>query len=279
MKLSVITNYLAQKSGIWILGNSVLTVIFLGAIDYINGYEKSISVFYLIPVLISTWYTGVSAGILTALIAVFLTAVSGILTPHIPDKYFTIYWNAAVRIIFFITSILILNAWKKERIYARTDYLTGINNRYNFSEILRTELERCKRFDHPLSLVYMDIDNFKTINDQFGHKAGDDLLKIVAKVLKYNFRSVDSIARLGGDEFVILMPETAATEVENKMRLVQSNLLAKINSKGWQTTFSFGIAVFVNPVYSPDDMLKMADLLMYKAKKNGKNCMITNVYA
>jgi len=243
-----------------------------------TGYAKSISVFYLIPVLISTWYTGVAAGILTALIAVFSTAVSGIPAPYVPDKYFTLYWNAAVRTIFFITSILILNAWKKERIYARTDYLTGISNRYNFSEILRAEMARGKRFNHALSLVYMDVDNFKTINDQFGHKAGDDLLKLVAKILRENFRSVDTIARLGGDEFVILMPETESAEVEDKIRMVQKSLLEKMNLKKWPATFSIGIAVFTNFTLSPDEMIKTADLLMYKAKQNGKNCITTNIY-
>jgi diguanylate cyclase (GGDEF)-like protein len=278
MRLSGITSYFAKKSGIWILSNSILVVLLFGVIDYMTGYAKSISVFYLIPVLISTWYTGVAAGILTALIAVFSTAVSGIPAPYVPDKYFTLYWNAAVRTIFFITSILILNAWKKERIYARTDYLTGISNRYNFSEILRAEMARGKRFNHALSLVYMDVDNFKTINDQFGHKAGDDLLKLVAKILRENFRSVDTIARLGGDEFVILMPETESAEVEDKIRMVQKSLLEKMNLKKWPATFSIGIAVFTNFTLSPDEMIKTADLLMYKAKQNGKNCITTNIY-
>ena len=278
MKLSGLTSYLAQKSAFWILSNSLLFVIILGVMDYSTGYVRSISVFYLIPVLIATWYTGVAAGILIAFIAVLSTTVSGMLTPHLPDKYFTLYWNAIVRFLFFITSILILNAWKKERFYARIDYLTGINNRYNFFEILRAELERFKRFNHPLSIVYMDVDNFKTINDQLGHKSGDELLKIVAKTLRDNFRSVDTIARLGGDEFVILMPETEASAAEVKIRMVQESLLEKIALKKWPVTFSFGIAVFVNSIFSPDEMLRMADHLMYKAKQGGKNCIVTDIY-
>jgi diguanylate cyclase (GGDEF)-like protein len=278
MRLSGLTSYLAQKSAIWILSNNILFVIILGYADYLTGYSRSISVFYLIPVLIATWYTGVGAGILIALIAVLSTTASGILTPHLPDKYFTLYWNAIFRFLFFITSILILNAWKKERFYARMDYLTGINNRYNFFEILRAELERCRRFNHPLSIVYMDVDNFKTVNDQFGHKSGDELLKIVAKILAENFRSVDTIARLGGDEFVILMPETSSAEAENKIRIVQKILLENMNFKKWPATFSFGIAVFTNFSLSPDEMIKTADLLMYKAKQSGKNRIVTNIY-
>jgi len=279
MRLSGLTSYLAQKSAIWILSNNILAVIILGIVDYWTGYSRSISVFYLLPVLISTWYTGVGTGILTALIAVLSTTVSGILTPHLPDKYFTLYWNAIVRFLFFITSILILNAWKKEKFYARMDYLTGINNRYSFFEILREEVERCRRFNHPLSIVYMDIDNFKTVNDQFGHKSGDELLKTVAKILTENFRSVDTIARLGGDEFVILMPETESAEAENKIMMVQQSLLEKMNLKKWPVTFSFGIAVFTNFTLSSDEMIKTADLLMYKAKQSGKNCIITDMYA
>lgn len=278
MRLSGITSYLAQKSGIWILSNSVLFVFFLGVMDYLTGYARSISAFYLIPVLITTWYTGIAAGILVALVAVFSTTISGTLTLHLPDRYFTLYWNAAVRMLFFIVSILILNAWRHERFYARIDYLTCINNRYNFLEILRSELERCRRFNHPLSIVYMDVDNFKTVNDQFGHKSGDELLKLVAKTLTENFRSVDTIARLGGDEFVILMPETESAEVEDKIRMVQKNLLEKMNLKKWPATFSFGIAVFTDFTLSPDEMIKTADLLMYKAKQSDKNCIITNIY-
>lgn len=279
MKLSGLTSYIAQKSAVWILSNSIFVVIILGVADYWTGYSRSISVFYLIPVLIATWYTGVLSGILVALIAVFSTTASGILTPHLPDKFFTLYWNAIVRFLFFIISILILNAWKHERFYARIDYLTGINNRYNFFEILRAELERCKRFNHPLSIIYVDVDNFKTVNDQFGHKSGDELLKLVAKTLTDNFRSVDTIARLGGDEFAILMPETESVEVENKIRIVQTSLLEKMNLKKWPATFSFGIAVFTNLTLSPDEMLKTADLLMYKAKQGGKNCIIIDIYA
>ena len=125
----------------------------------------------------------------------------------------------------------------------------------------------------------MDVDNFKTVNDQFGHKSGDELLKLVAKTLTDNFRSVDTIARLGGDEFAILMPETESVEVENKIRIVQTSLLEKMNLKKWPATFSFGIAVFTNLTLSPDEMLKTADLLMYKAKQGGKNCIIIDIYA
>lgn len=278
MRLSGLTSYLAQKSANWIISVNVVVVLMLGIVDYFTGYVRSISVFYLIPVLVSTWYAGIGAGILIAMIAVLSTTVSGIITTNLPDRYFTLYWNAIVRFLFFITSILILNAWKHERIFARSDYLTGINNRYHFFGILNTELERCRRFNHPLSIVYMDVDNFKTVNDQFSHKAGDELLKIVAKTLTENFRSVDTIARLGGDEFIILMPETLSTEVEVKIRMVQKSLLEKMNLKKWPATFSFGIAVFTNFSLSPDEMIKTADLLMYKAKQSGKNRIVTNIY-
>ncbi len=278
LRLSRITDYLSQKSGMWIVGGCILLVLVLGVMDYLSGYVRSISAFYLIPVLIATWYRGIAAGYLTTLIAVLATTVSGILTPDLPEKYFTLYWNAIVKILFFTVVILILNAWRLERFYSRTDYLTGINNRYNFSEILHTELERCRRFNHPLSLVYMDVDNFKFINDRYGHKTGDELLKLVSKILTDNFRTVDTIARLGGDEFVILMPETASVEVERKIKLIHTSMLKAMESNHWPVTFSFGIAVFLNSAFNPDEMLKMSDALMYRAKQSGKNCVVTETY-
>lgn len=278
MRLSGITSYLAQKSWGWILSNSIFVVLLMGFMDYITGYNRSISAFYLIPILVSTWYTGIAAGLLVALIAVLLTTLSGIITLPQEDKYFTLYWNAFIRTFFFITSILILNAWKKERFYARIDHLTGISNRYKFFEMLSVEVDRCRRFNHPLSIIYFDVDNFKTVNDQFGHKVGDDLLKLVAKFLRNNFRTVDIIARLGGDEFVILMPETASTEAESKIKILQNDLLEQMKLKGWPATFSFGIATFTNSILPPDEILKQADLLMYKAKQSGKNNIMVKTY-
>jgi diguanylate cyclase (GGDEF)-like protein len=100
------------------------------------------------------------------------------------------------------------SAMEREKEAARTDSLTGAMNSRAFGELATAELHRARRYERPFTIAYVDIDDFKAVNDRFGHSSGDTLLRLVAETMKHNSRAVDVIARVGGDEFVILFPET-----------------------------------------------------------------------
>ena len=125
--------------------------------------------------------------------------------------------NSVAHMAAFATIIALLSSLRRshaaERRLARTDPLTGIANPRSFVEAANAELERQLRFQRPLTVAYLDLDNFKTVNDRFGHRTGDEVLSAVARALRESTRATDHLARLGGDEFAVLMPETERRHV------------------------------------------------------------------
>jgi diguanylate cyclase (GGDEF)-like protein len=160
-----------------------------------------------------------------------------------------------------------------EEILARTDGLTHIANRRAFIEAAQHELERARRNAHPLTLVYLDIDDFKDVNDQLGHTEGDALLVIVARTLRVGTRAIDAVARLGGDEFGLLLPETDEPMAAALLARVQASLGEAMVRHGWKVRFSTGAAVFETPATSVDEMMARADELMYAAKREEKGAV------
>ncbi len=149
--------------------------------------------------------------------------------------------------------------------------MTGIANRPAFFEFANIEINRCRRHKYPLTLLYIDCDNFKIINDQFGHQTGDNLLKVIANTLQKIIRATDIVARLGGDEFVILLPGAGYEPAHVVTRKLQKTLLNVMQENKWPITFSFGAVTFNNVPDTVDEIIKRADTLMYSAKQNGKN--------
>jgi diguanylate cyclase (GGDEF)-like protein len=154
---------------------------------------------------------------------------------------------------------------------ARTDPLTGAANRRRFDERLQEELERLKRGDSVLSLALADVDHFKQVNDQFGHPAGDAVLKALVQTMLAGTRPYDLVARWGGEEFVILLPQTgaeAAFQVAERIRLAfAAQIVPAVNRA---ITVSFGIAAAL-PADSAETLLARADAALYRAKSGGRN--------
>ena len=158
---------------------------------------------------------------------------------------------------------------------AHVDYLTGIYNRRHFMERAEQELSRAHRYAKPLSMLMLDIDHFKQINDRHGHKVGDTVLKAVADLSQATFRDVDIVGRLGGEEFAALLPETdqpAALEAAARLRATIAN--ARIPLPG-APPVSFSVSIGVSSMDSPEDnidaLLQRADKALYKAKDSGRN--------
>lgn len=156
-----------------------------------------------------------------------------------------------------------------ERI-ATIDKLTGIYNRHKFEEIFTLEAERSRRFGQPLSLILIDIDHFKSVNDTYGHDVGDEVLKTLANVIQENIRKVDTFARWGGEEFLVLSPNTDLVNLQilaEKLRLaVESAAFAKVN----HITISLGVST-LNEKDTFSELFKRADQGLYHAKEYGRN--------
>jgi diguanylate cyclase (GGDEF)-like protein len=140
------------------------------------------------------------------------------------------------------------------------------------------EINRARRYDHPFTVVCIDLDNFKTVNDCFGHSTGDILLRLVARTIQENIRATDTVARLGGDEFAILMPETGRDVAEVILQKVRKINLEIMRNHGWPVTLSIGVVTFTSPPSTVDETLRISDQLMYSAKNNGKNSIRHEVF-
>jgi diguanylate cyclase (GGDEF)-like protein len=157
---------------------------------------------------------------------------------------------------------------------AFTDHLTGLANRRRFERQLEREVGRVLRFGHPFSLLMLDIDNFKKLNDTFGHDAGDDAIRRISRVLREGTRGIDLAARIGGEEFAVLLVETSQTggmEVAERLRVAIKALEVP---SGAQVTASFGVAECPTDAQTASDILKAADLALYEAKRNGRDRVV-----
>jgi len=157
---------------------------------------------------------------------------------------------------------------------AITDALTNLYNRRGFFEIGRREIERARRFKHPLSVILMDIDHFKKINDTYGHAAGDRVLVSLATTLLNNTRSIDIIGRYGGDEFVILLPETdlfTANAVSERLLQFASEISIPTEKGMVSLTVSIGLSKAVADTQDLNSLIETADTALYFAKQRGRN--------
>jgi diguanylate cyclase (GGDEF)-like protein len=157
---------------------------------------------------------------------------------------------------------------------AMTDHLTGINNRRAFYERVNPQWNTGQRKQRDMSIILMDIDYFKSINDNYGHPAGDKVLIHLAHTLVDNVRAGDIVARWSGDEFILFLPETSldeATEIAERFREVIEQSVIETDKGNIRFTSSMGIAHNVIMDISLDDLIKLADMNLYKAKQQGRN--------
>lgn len=242
--------------------------------DFMTGPHLSFTIFYVVPAALGAWRGNFAYGILLALTGtVAWYGVNEIEMPH--SALGVRMWNAIVLFSFLVITSSLLTRLRAaivhERAMARTDALTGAANGRIFFEVAYREIDRAQRTGRPLSLAYIDLDNFKSVNDQFGHATGDELLRKVACTLGDGSRLSDTVARLGGDEFAILLPDTAASGAAAVLSRIRTRLLDIMREHGWTVTFSIGAATFIKPPRDVDVMVCMVDALMYAVKKNGKN--------
>lgn len=161
---------------------------------------------------------------------------------------------------------------------ATIDDLTGIHNRRHFMELFMHEIKRAHRYNNLLSLMMIDVDYFKSVNDTYGHVVGDIVLKHLAKMIQANLRELDIVARFGGEEFIVLLPNTdlkSAHEVAERICLIVSETPIEISEAMLTISVSIGVVTLCKSCNSMEAMIKVADDALYKAKKDGRNRTVT----
>jgi diguanylate cyclase (GGDEF)-like protein len=254
----------------------------IGLSDYLTGYEFAFSLFYVIPITLVTWFTGQRLGIIASLTSAMVWLVADAATGHPYSNPLIPIWNSLIRLSFFVIITMLLStareAMDREKELARTDSLTGAVNSRLFYELAQMEIDRSQRYEHPFTIAYIDLDNFKTVNDQFGHLIGDQVLRTVVSYAQAHLRRTDVIARLGGDEFALLLPETNQQAARIAISKLQSGLLEEMQKNDWPVTFSIGVLICSLAPHTADELVRKADELMYSAKHDSKNAIRYSTY-
>jgi len=247
----------------------------IGYIRYLTGPELALSLFYLFPIFLVTWHIGLWAGLTISFASAISWLIADVMMLHAFSSVLIPYINETFRLVVFIIITYTIHQLKitleNHKELAEKDPLTLLSNRRTFYNLSNMELKKAKRYHTPISFLYMDLDNFKEINDHFGHETGDILLQSVASTLKNSVRSIDNIVRLGGDEFGILLSETDAESAKLVTQKIEMKLRKLMSDNHWPLTVSTGVITFKTLPESVDEMVKEADAQMYVAKKMGKN--------
>jgi diguanylate cyclase (GGDEF)-like protein len=260
-----------------LLFSAILLLILISILDYLTGLEIMFSFFYLIPIAFGVWLLGRKEGIFLSVTGALTWTLVNQLLREQTSNLFVSYWNAATLLAFFMLVTFLVSEVRllleKERALARTDFLTGVLNRRAFYETAKYEIARTKRTRLPFTLIYIDIDAFKAINDTQGHSVGDSLLQLVTETITGNIRACDRLGRLGGDEFAILLPGANQHVAKSIAPRLKRTLMSKMVEKGYPVTFSLGVLTLLTPPENVEVMLKLADEMLYQVKNAGKNAI------
>lgn len=256
---------------------ALVLVAFIGLCDFLTGPQLFFSQFYLLPVGIAAWYAGLFEGIVVALAGTITWSVVNVWEHVEPYDFYSDLWNGGSRCLVFLLFACLLNRLRRardlDREMATKDPLTGAYNRRLFYVASDREIERARRTGRSFTVIYFDVDRFRTINDERGHVHGDKLLNLVVDTVTKYLRPTDLFARLGGDEFAILQPNTDAASARDELSRLRDALSSETTTSGFSVTYSMGVVTFNTPPKNIEDMIHRADELMNKAKTAGKNCV------
>lgn len=252
---------------------SVLGTFAVGVVDYLSGLEIRIFPLYFLPLALAAWFVGKTGALLISLLSALVWLGSLYLGGREYSSLSIWFINFATQATGFAVIVLLVSslhdALQRERALSRTDSLTGLCNSRAFHEQAAAVLNVSHRHERPITLAYLDLDNFKQVNDTQGHARGDQLLRDVAAVFNRRLRGTDLAARLGGDEFAILLPETTAEEARVVLEAIRQALSAEFSA--FRVTASIGAVGFAKAPGSLQNLLQKADALMYEVKSSSKN--------
>lgn len=250
-------------------------VVLISAIDFLSGLEIRTFPLYYAPVSLAAWQFGRSGAVAAAV----LSAAGWLVSNQFAGLEFSHPAIWAVNTLvqgasFAIVGVLVASLHAtlvRERALHRIDPLCQVLSRGAFYEESDRLTGLCRRGRRPVTLAYLDLDDFKAINDRQGHQAGDDVLRKVGAALCSSIRTSDLAARLGGDEFAVLLPELGPAEARQALNRLRDAITESVHASACPVTVTVGAATFM-PV--PDDlesMVRIADSIMYSAKREGKD--------
>ena len=260
---------------------ALLLIALIAVADYVTGDEILLFVLQLAPVAILAWCAGIYAGLAGAVVATGAVLVTYVALAG-GELHTLQIWQAAVSltsdaVVAWVVARLkrshlqVLALLAVERRSAREDPLTTLASVRAFRDRLKLEVDRMRRHPTPLSLLFLDLDDFKGVNDQRGHGAGDETLVRVGRLLQALTRKVDLCGRVGGDEFAVLMPETDADDALAVANRVREGFVKPFAEGGAGIGVSVGVGTFLSPPLDEHVPMDQCDRLMYAAKRAGKN--------
>jgi diguanylate cyclase (GGDEF)-like protein len=272
-----INSFLAGRPTSQLIVLALAVSLMLGLLDHVTGYELSFAVFYVVPIAVTSWFLGRASGLVFCAIETAIWLSVDLASANTYSHATIPFWNATVRLGFFIMISLLLSTLRARLIMeqkaSQTDGLTDLLNGRAFREGTQKLFDLCRRIGRPATVAYIDLDNFKAVNDSLGHTEGDLVLKLAGSTLAKSVRSTDLVGRLGGDEFAVILPDTNLAQARTVMKKIHQKLTEEVASHNWPIGFSIGVAILSRPPSSADEAIKLADNLMYAVKKAGKNCI------
>lgn len=259
-----------------VLPLAVLGIAAISAVDYLAGVEVRTYPLYYLPISVLAWYEGRPGAVVGTLLCAAAWLTSNLLAGlAYSGGAWILLVNTVVQGVSFLVVGLLIAAFEaaltRERGLSRTDPLTRLFNTRAFYEEADRILALCRRNERPATVAYLDLDNFKSVNDRKGHEAGDALLREVADVLRASTRPSDVPARLGGDEFVLLLPELAPAEASAALDRLRSLLVDSPTLRSSDVTATIGGVTFLRVPEELEEVVRRADERMYAAKAAGKN--------
>ena len=267
------------ESGKIILG-CLLGVALVGVFDYLTGVEARVFPLYYIPIGIGALRVSRSFGLLLSVASTALWALAIYLGGASWSREIFLFNTLTQVASFAVVAFLVASIkqrYEMERDLSRKDNLTGLANSRAFYEFAGHDLSLARRSGKPFTIAYMDLDNFKMVNDQFGHLVGDRALHTAADVLRHHTRASDLPARFGGDEFVLLLPETGPEQARVMLERLAAALGTAMAERNWPITASVGAVCFLHTPATIEEAISAADALMYRVKQSGKNQMLLEV--
>jgi len=271
---------LLSKTPKWAIFLGAIVIIYIITIENYNT-NAELSLVFIFLVFITAWYVVPLSAIIISLVSALSWTFNDSFTGNVFTHYALPPLNTLVRFgIFTVIGLFLIEVkrlWDQKVYFAETDDLTKLANRRSYLYNLDGEILRNVRYKREFTIIYMDLDNFKFINDTYGHEMGDSLLRVVANTLKMHLRRSDIIARMGGDEFAVLLPETNYKGAEKVLREMHTYILDAMTHNKWPVTFSIGAITFIKAIKDSKDMITAVDSLMYSIKQSGKNSIIHEV--
>ncbi len=271
--------------GLWIQKQPKINIFILATflfladefIDYRTGPELNMSFFHLVPLFLIVWNAGFLPGLaysfFCAIVMLFVTIHPLLTLPTAVQAF-----NVLANLVFYLAFIAVLAQLKKylEKVtfMAEVDGLTNLLNPRTFLQRAEREIRGAAKAWEPVTVLFIDVDDFKRLNDTFGHGAGDEVLKSIGKTLNAHFRKRDLRARMGGDEFAVLLPGFPVEAAKAEIPRFHENLNRSLAGTKGAPTCSIGAVSFLKTPASAQAALAEADSLMYQVKLSGKNSWI-----